>query len=56
MPTSEAIKKGLIGFKRGISSFEFRKLVRVGLFKHEYMTVTQYKCYKCGAEWESDPY
>lgn len=41
---------------KGISGGYIVKNWCKGLFKMKYMQVDCYKCYTCGAEWESDPY
>lgn len=51
----EAISSGL-GLKRGISSIAMSRSVRTGLFSSEDKTVELFRCNRCGAEWEGDPY
>lgn len=41
---------------KGISSGGICKNWAEGFFKIKVMQIDCYKCYTCGAEWESDPY
>lgn len=43
-------------FNKGISGGMIHKHWAEGLFRPRYMRIDCYKCYTCGAEWESDAY
>lgn len=47
------IAKGFLN--RGILSGLCKNHI-AGIFKLKYMQIDCYKCYTCGAEWESEPY
>ena len=52
----EGIPKFLLGgLSKGIDS-TFCKNYCKGFFNMKYMQIDCYKCYTCGAEWESEPY
>ncbi len=50
----EYIKEGI--FNRGVSVGLISKTWVEGIFRMKGMKCDCYKCYSCGAEWESEPY
>ena len=52
--TLEYVKQDFI--IKGISSGGICKQWAEGIFKTRHMKIDCYKCYTCGAEWESEPY
>lgn len=47
-------RKGI--YDKGLSSVGTCKTWVDGLFRMKHMKCDCYKCYTCGAEWESEPY
>lgn len=54
MSFMEAVKKGIP--HRGISSITVSCPIKTSWFSSEYKSVDKYRCLRCGAEWESEPY
>ena len=52
--TAQYVADGI--YNKGLSSLPLTKSWVKGLIRMRHMRCDCYKCYSCGAEWESNPY